>query len=123
MTPRRASAASATALALAIAAVIALTGCSQVQALAPVGGNRLAEVRFAVMDVLTRHDVAILTAPVCSSDRSGTVVCTGTAVGHRPLVGRSDAGTPTELRVSAGSDVLYAGPLQDVLDAAARAAS
>lgn len=49
-------------LAAATAAGLALTGCSQVQALAPVGGDRLAEVRFGTLDILTAHEVPILTA-------------------------------------------------------------
>lgn len=96
-----------------------LTGCSQVAALAPVGGDRLAEVRFASNDVLVDRAVPVLTAPVCTAD-GDTVTCTGATVDGQPVTATSTAADPDTLVVTVGPTTLFSGSLQDVLTAAAR---
>lgn len=54
---------------LAVIGVL-LAGCSQIAAIAPVGGSHLAEVRYAAIDLLVDAEVEILTAPVCAQARS-----------------------------------------------------
>lgn len=100
---------------------LALTGCSQVAAIAPVGGSREAETRFAVNDVLASQHVDILTAPVCQTDPQGSIQCTGTTSEDAEIVGTVPAGDPAQLSVTVGSETLYSGPLQSVLDDAVRA--
>ncbi|GAB2911088.1 hypothetical protein GCM10027047_06680 [Rhodococcus aerolatus] len=100
----------------------ALAGCSQVAALAPVGGDRLAEVRFATNDVLVERAVALLTAPVCTADGEA-VTCTGSTVDQQPVTATSSAADPGTLVVTVGPTTVFSGSLQDVLTAAARPSS
>lgn len=100
-----------------------LTGCSQVAALAPVGGNHLTEVRYAAIDVLTEAGVDILTAPVCAAATGGAINCTGTTVAGETITALSPADDQTSLTVTVGTDVLYTGSIMDVLNEAARSTS
>jgi len=61
----------------AASAALVLAGCSQVAAIAPVGGDRLAEVRYAGTDVLLEEGIEILAAPVCTSPDEIAVTCEG----------------------------------------------
>lgn len=99
-----------------LAALLLLTGCSQVSALAPVGGNRVSEVRYAVNDLLVRDGTEILTAPVCEADDAGAVACTGTTVSGDGISASSSATAPDRLLVRVGERTLYDGSLDDVLD-------
>lgn len=105
-------------LGMALAA-IALSGCSQIAAIAPVGGDHLAEVRFATGDILVEQGVDILTMPVCTG--SGDVVsCTGETLGGQAITTTS---TATELTVTVGSKTIYDGSIQDALNDALRSGS
>lgn len=100
----------------ALTLTASLCGCSQIAAIAPVGGNRTAEVRFAGIDVLTAHKVDIRTAPVCVQSDAGAITCEGdTITGERIRFSSSDA-SPDDLTVTVGSDTLYSGSLQQVLE-------
>lgn len=105
--------------ALVVAAACTLTACSQVSALAPVGGNREALLRFAGNDVLVSQGVAIRTAPTCTTGQDD-IVCTGEAVGGTPIRFSGPAGDPLVLVVTVGDRTLYNGPAQDVVDRGAR---
>jgi hypothetical protein len=109
--------------ALALAA-IGLTACSQTAALAPVGGDRLAEVRFAAIDVLTTQRVELLVAPVCtaSGPDDEDIACAGTTLDGRPITAVSDAAHPDRLVVTVDGRVIHDGDLQAVLTSAARPA-
>ena len=63
----------------ALLAVLALAGCSQVSALAPVSGDAITTLRIAVDDVLLENDVRILIAPKCTTAAEATS-CTGSTV-------------------------------------------
>lgn len=106
---------------LAGAAVLAvlLTGCSQVQALAPVGGNGLAEVRFAAIDVLLAAGVTVEVAPVCTA-QPAAITCLGRAGGGDAITVSSPGSAARTMTVDVGDRRLYDGPVADVLDAAAR---
>lgn len=108
-----------TAAALGLAAV-SLVGCSQIAALAPVGGDALAAVRFAANDVLLDHGVDILVAPVCEDPGDGSLRCQGETVEGEEILVTSPAGNPPTMTVTVGSETLYTGSVQDVLDGAAR---
>jgi hypothetical protein len=105
--------------ALAAGAAALLAGCSQTAALAPVGGDRLTEVRFAANDVLLQNGVQILTAPVCTAS-GDAVSCAGSTMDSQPIAVSSAASDQGDLTVTVGGRVLYQGSLQGVLDAAAR---
>lgn len=100
-----------------VAAGLVLAGCSQVAAIAPVGGERLATVRFAAIDVLTEAGTDILTAPVCTESDDATITCEGGTFGDDIRV--SSPGTAQDdLTVTVGSDTLYEGSLQAVIEKA-----
>lgn len=104
---------------LAVLATAVLTGCSQVAALAPVGGNRVTIVRFAGNDVLVAAGIDLLTAPLCTT--SGDAVdCRGTTVDGAAVVVTSTAQDQADMTVTVGDRTVYRGSVQAVLDAAAR---
>ena len=95
-----------------------LAGCTQVKALAPVGGDRQTEVRYAAIDVLTREKVDILTAPVCTTVDSTGVTCAGETLTHEQIRAESPADAQELLTVTVGGRTLYTGTVQSVLDQA-----
>ncbi len=97
-----------------------LAGCSQVAAIAPVGGSHLAEVRYAAIDVLVDAEVEILTAPVCAQAPSGEVSCQGETTDGTDIRVVSPADDQTVLTVTVGEDERYSGSITEVLDEAAR---
>ncbi len=112
-----------TALAIAvIATVAALTGCSQVAALTPVGGDSITSVRNAVYDVLVDQEVAILVAPQCEIVDSG-FSCTGTTVDGAEIRAEAGGTTPYPLTISVGGEQIFSGDAQQVLDEAMLEAS
>jgi hypothetical protein len=101
------------------AAMLALAGCSQVAAIAPVGGERMATVRYAAIDVLVAAGVAVETAPVCTEDQADqSVTCTGSAVDGATIAVTSTGADPSELTVAVGGTTLYSGDIQSVLEKA-----
>lgn len=108
------------AVAVFLAAGALLAGCSQIAAIAPVGGNHLAEVRYAAIDVLLDADVEILTAPVCAQAPSGEVSCQGKTTDGTKITVVSPADDQTVLTVTVSDDELYSGSIMKVLDEAAR---
>lgn len=111
------------ALPLAAALALVLSGCTQVAAIAPVGGDHLAEVRFAAIDVLTAADVELLSAPDCTEKSDGAISCTGEALDGSAITVESTADDPESLTVAVGSDVLYTGSILEALETALRPAS
>ena len=106
---------------VAVAAVAAgVSGCSQVAALAPVGGNTITEIRYAANDVLVSAGIDILTAPVCATTTGG-VACTGQTASGEPIAVTTTDAALTTIDVTVGSKTVYSGSVSDVLDAAARA--
>jgi hypothetical protein len=104
---------------LAVVGVL-LAGCSQIAAIAPVGGNHLAEVRYAAIDVLLDADVEILTAPVCAQAPAGEVSCQGETADGADITVVSPPDDQTIVTVTVGDDELYSGSITDVIDEAAR---
>jgi hypothetical protein len=107
-----------TAASIALALAPVLAGCSQVAAIAPVGGDRLAEVRYAGIDVLTKAGIEILTAPVCEQSADQAVTCEGSDVDGQAIrvVSKSDA--QDLVTVTVGSRSIYDGAIHAVLDEA-----
>lgn len=104
---------------LAVALVAALAGCSQVAALAPVGGDRMAEVRFATIDVLLDKGIDVGEAPVCETT-GDTIACAGTTSDGDPIASTSTTGDAAPLDVLVGGDSIFSGDLATVLAEAAR---
>lgn len=100
----------------AASVTLALAGCSQVAAIAPVGGDRLAEVRYAANDVLLEEGIDILTAPVCTSPDEIAVTCEGETMDGEVIRVESTADAQDDVVVTVGDRTLYDGSLLDVLD-------
>lgn len=99
-----------------LASLALLAGCSQVAAISPVGGTRLAEVRFATADVLVAEAVDILSGPDCAQARDLTVTCSGETVDGDRITSESPGSDPALLTVVVGGDTLYDGSLLDALE-------
>ena len=105
--------------ALAVAAsAIALAGCTQIAAIAPVGGDGLAEVRFAVADVLVREQVDLLVAPVCTQEPDATIDCLGESIDGDEIVATAPGDDLDAVSITVGGETLYAGSIMDVLETA-----
>lgn len=104
------------ALAAAAALMLTVAGCSQIAAIAPVGGDHLAEVRFATNDLLVQAEVDLLTAPACTTEPDGAIMCEGETLAGEKITVESTAEDPGSLTVSVGTDVLYSGSIQKVLE-------
>jgi hypothetical protein len=100
-------------------AVVALAGCSQVAAIAPVGGNHLTEVRFATIDVLQQKGIALEQVPTCTRADDGAVSCAGTAADGAVIAASSPADDPDSFTVTVGSDTVFTGSVSAVIDEAA----
>lgn len=111
------------AWAVGLVFALALSGCSQVAAVAPVGGNHQAEVRYAAIDVLLGAEVEVLVAPVCESGAGGSITCEGQTVAGETISVHSPADDQTTVEVTVGSTVIYSGSIMDVLDESARSGS
>jgi hypothetical protein len=115
-----------TPLALALGGMLVssavLSGCaSQLDGLAPVGGDALTGVRFAATDVLLERKFGILEAPVCT-ETGTTVSCVGSLTDGAPISVTADIGTkPHTMTITVDGAVVYDGDVQSVLDKAARA--
>ena len=94
---------------------------SQLDALAPVGGDAVTGVTFAATDVLLQRKLGILEAPACTL--AGTAVaCVGSLTdGSRVSVSADVTTKPHTMTVTVGGEVIYDGDVQSVLDDAARA--
>lgn len=91
--------------------LLSLAGCSQVDALAPVGGDDVSMVRFAANDVLVGAGVELLTAPVCT-EANKVSTCEGKTMAGETITVRSEG---DHLTVTVGPRSLYDGSLQSVI--------
>lgn len=105
-------------VAVALLAVLALSGCSQISAIAPVGGDRVSEVRYAALDVLVQNEVDVLAVPTCEMADDREVTCTGSTLDGDTIDVVSTADDQTVLTVTVGGETLYTGSIQSVLEAA-----
>ncbi len=103
-------------------AAFALAACSQIDALAPVGGAAITTVRNATYDVLVEKDVDILVAPQCTTVSSG-FTCKGTTVDGDAIIEEAGPEAPYELTIAVGTEVIFEGSAQAVLQDAVLEAS
>ena len=103
-------------------AALALSACSQVSALTPVGGTAITSVRNATYEVLVEQQVPILVAPECAPSDSG-FTCTGSTVDGAEIAVTAGGKNPYPMTISVGGAVIFEGNAQDVLDAAVLEAS
>jgi len=102
--------------------VLSLGACSQIDALAPVGGASITTVRNATYDVLVNEGIDILRAPQCSATSSG-FTCTGSTIDGNPIVSEAGPTTPFDLTVRVGDTLLFEGTAEEILEAAVLEAS
>ena len=100
-------------------AVAVLAGCSQIAAIAPVGGNHLTEVRFATIDVLQEQGIALQDVPTCTRGDDGSVACTGTTSTGDDIAASSPGSDPDRVTVTVTSKVVFDGSVIEVIDRAA----
>ncbi len=103
-----------------VAAVIAImalavSGCSQVSALAPVSGDDITALRTAVYDVLLENQVELLVAPQCQESGAG-YTCAGTTIDHESISVVAEGGDAAlSMTVKVGSRIVYDGDVEDVV--------
>ncbi|MFE4502276.1 hypothetical protein ACFRFQ_20700 [Rhodococcus sp. NPDC056743] len=98
-----------------LALMSALGGCSQIDALAPVGGAGIADLRYATNEVLLEKDIDILVAPVCSGEGLD-LRCTGETMTSETITATSTSEDESTFELVVGTDTLYSGDVQTVLD-------
>jgi hypothetical protein len=113
----------AAALAAGITAA-SLAGCaSQIDGLAPVGGDKTTALRIAAIDVILAQQLTIRDAPACVQV-DGDFSCIGSLTDGDPIQVTAPGPDLTDMTVIVGGDiVIYQGPVQQVLDEAAQDAS
>lgn len=122
--------------AVALAAGVALTGCSQVAQLQPVAGGQVTAVRTATNDVLVDRGVQIGIAPLCEL-QDPLYVCNGTTDDGQDIRSEAEvlakfgatttpygADSPADvsLVVTIEGNVIFTGKVEDVLEKNAREA-
>ena len=108
----------AAALIAGALALLALTGCSQIAAIAPVGGDRVSEVRYAALDILVAQEVDVLAAPTCTIADDLAVSCAGTTLDGDTIEVTSAADDQENLTVTVGGSEIFSGSIQSVLESA-----
>ncbi len=98
--------------------VLLLAGCSQVSALAPVGGDRVTEVRYAANDLLLQNRVDVMTAPVCTMASDKSVTCEGETLDHQRIAVESTASDQSSLTVTVDGKLLATADIATVLEKA-----
>lgn len=106
----------------ALALALLLTGCSQVAALAPVGGDAEAAARIATIDVLLAQGVELGEAPECQSTDEA-ISCTGTTADGQQIVASATTAADSPLEVSVGGTTIFTGTVADVIADASRQTS
>lgn len=108
------------ALVVTVLAAGLLAGCSQEQALAPVAGDDITQLRIAVDNALAEAGVSIMVSPVCR-DQDGVTRCTGTTRSGGAIEAESG---PDEDRVVVRADgrTIYEGSITEIVQRAAEVA-
>ena len=103
------------AVAVAFSA-LGLAGCaSQLEALAPVGGDDVASVRAAATDVLLANNLEILKAPTC--EKSDTeITCEGALFDGSAILVTAPLEPFEQMTIIVAGEELYDGSIQQVLD-------
>ena len=103
---------------VAAVGALLLAGCSQVSALAPVGGDRVSGVRYAANDLLLDEGIDVMTAPVCVQAADKAVACEGKTLDGQPIRVVSAAEDQARMVLTVGDRTLYDGDIQAVLEEA-----
>jgi hypothetical protein len=101
----------------ALLAMALLAGCSQEQALAPVAGDDITQLRIAVNDALAEAAVPVLVSPVCREE-DGVTRCTGTTRSGGAIEAETGPEDGT-IVVKADGRTIYDGPIAEIVQRAA----
>ena len=101
--------------ALAVASVLLLGGCSQIDGLAPVSGGPITTLRTAANDVLLQNGVEILVAPECV-EAGDDFTCAGTTIDGQAIAVTGTGGEPQTMTVTVGSELLYQGDVRTIIE-------
>jgi hypothetical protein len=101
---------------------LAVTGCSQVAALAPVGGDRVTTVKVAANDLLLAQGVAIKVAPVCETGET-EYDCTGSTMSGDTITVTAPLKGDLTMVLKVGDRTLHDGPVDPVIQKNAEAGS
>jgi|688.fasta_scaffold1100337_2 hypothetical protein len=110
---------------LAIAAALAATaliasGCSQIDAYAPVSGVPKATIEVAIGDVLAAQQIPVLVRPECQQTNE-TFTCEGSTTTGARILATSTSVKPFTLTLTVGDATIYSGDAQDAINEAMRA--
>lgn len=101
-------------------ALITMPGCaSQLDALAPVGGDDISMVRTAATTLLLAHDLEVLDAPKCTKSDT-EIACVGSLVDGSEVTMQAPTDPFGEITVTVGGEVLFQGQVASVIDKAAQ---
>lgn len=101
------------------ASLALLAGCSQVSALAPVGGDALRMVSIATGDLLESKGIEVMVVPVCTQTAKAAT-CAGTTMDGLDITVTADLNSPITMIVTVGDAQVYSGQAQEIIDKAAR---
>lgn len=107
------------AAALVATALIA-SGCSQIDAYAPVSGVSKATIEVAIGDVLSAQQVPVLVRPECEQTND-TFTCEGSTITGARILATSTSVKPFTLTLIVGDETIYSGDAQDAINEAMRA--
>ena len=97
-------------------AAMGLAGCaSQLEALAPVGGDDVASVRAAATDVLLANNLEILEAPTCEKSET-EITCEGALIDGSAILVTAPLEPFEQMTIIVAGEELYDGSIQQVLD-------
>lgn len=97
-----------------------LTGCaSQIAALKPVGGDALAGVRTATIDLVIAQGYEFVEAPVCTQDET-QITCLGSTLENYGVASVSLLDGQSNVTVTLDGKTLYQGSITEVLEQAVR---
>lgn len=106
-----------TGLGVTLLALGLLAGCSQEQALAPVAGDDITQLRIAVDDALAEAGVSIMVSPVCR-DEGGVTRCSGTTRSGGAIEAEAGPEDGTVV-VNADGRTIYDGSIAEIVQRAA----
>lgn len=100
-------------------ALTGLSGCaSQLDALAPVGGDDLSMVRTAATTLLLANNLEILDAPQCEKSETD-ISCVGSLFDGSEVLVEAPLEPFGSMTVTVGGSVLFEGDLKKVIEAQA----
>lgn len=104
-----------------VSLTVLLNGCaSQIDALAPVGGDRMFAVRTAATDLLIEQGYEILEAPICTQTDTD-IDCVGELMDGAKVTVHSPVDDATTLTLKVDGETIFDGDYQEVLNKAAGA--